>query len=99
MALPNLSESDHFCCGRTTTHHVALHIFLRLKPLSTFVAPQAHVSLTHLVEKSIRKIMHLKTNLCPQVLNQTPQIGQELWIREEKGVFNGHMAEVLVQVV
>ena len=85
--------------GGKKTHHMALDIFLGLKPLPSLIAPQAHVSLSHLVVKSMRKIIHLKTNLCPQVLNQTLQIDQELWIREEEGVLNGHVVDVLVQIV
>lgn len=99
VTLANLSEKIISVLGENSTHHVALHVFLRLKPLSSFVAPQAHVSLSHLVVKSMRKLIHLMTNLCPQVLNQTLQIDQELWIREEEGVLNGHVVDVLVQIV
>ena len=66
------------------THHMALDIFLGLKPLPSLIAPQAHVSLSH---------------LSPQIFNQSLQVCEELRVREEERVLDSHVVEVLIQVV
>ena len=70
--------------GGKKTHHMALDIFLGLKPLPSLIAPQAHVSLPH---------------LSPQIFNQPLQVCEELRVREEERVLNSHVVEVLIQVV
>ena len=70
-----------------------MNIFLGLKLLSAFVAPQAHVPLTHLDNTSTEKtfINDHQTDLRSKVLHKALQVDKELRIREEEGVGDSHV--------
>ena len=56
--------------------HVSLHVLHGAEPLPPVVTPETHVTLS---------------NLGPQVAHQTFQVADELGVREEEGVGEGHV--------